>query len=168
MSHRIFPTWLPFVAAALLFAVLLAGCTGAPSGQPPATTQATPAMTTPPATTAATTAVPSTTAQATTVVTTVPPTTMAAPTTTVSPPPVAVTIQAFLFSPASVEVPRGTTVTWTNQDSAPHTVVSDMTQEFASPTLGMGQSFSFTFTKAGSYPYHCSIHPTMHGNVIVT
>jgi plastocyanin len=166
MSHRIFPTWLPFVIAALLFAILLAGCT-APSGQPPVTPQPTTVVTTA-ATTVVPTTVLTTTIPATTVVTTVPPTTMAAPTTTVSPPPVAVTIQAFLFSPASVEVPRGTTVTWTNQDSALHTVMSDMTQEFASPTLGMGQSFSFTFTKAGSYPYHCSIHPTMHGNVIVT
>jgi plastocyanin len=169
MTSRSSLTWLPFVAAALLFAVLLAGCTGAPSGQPPATTQPTPATTTAAITVVPTTTASATTIPATTVATPVQPvTTTAAPTTMVPPAPVAVTIQNFLFSPASVTVPRGTTVSWTNLDPSQHTVTSDVSGKFSSGILMTGQTFSFTFTETGSYPYHCGVHPTMHGTVIVT
>jgi plastocyanin len=88
-------------------------------------------------------------------------------------PPVAVTIMNFAFSPASVTVPRGTTVIWTNRDSAPHSVVNDGStvfgagQVFSSPSFGQGQNYSFTFTNAGTYPYHCGIHLSMHGTIIV-
>jgi plastocyanin len=89
-------------------------------------------------------------------------------TTPVPPAPVAATIQNFLFTPTPVTVPVGTTITWTNRDPAPHSIVSDVSGKFSSPTLGTGQSFSFTFTEMGSYPYHCGIHPSMHGTVVVT
>lgn len=77
-----------------------------------------------------------------------------------------VTIKDFAFSPTSVTVKVGDTVTWTNQDSAIHTVAAD-NGEFSSDNLAKGAAFSFTFTKAGSYPYHCSVHPTMKATVVV-
>jgi plastocyanin len=77
-----------------------------------------------------------------------------------------VTIQNFAFSPATTTVKAGTKVTWTNQDSTTHHVVSD-TGAFDSGNLNSGQSYSFTFNKTGSYPYHCSIHPSMTGTIIV-
>lgn len=78
--------------------------------------------------------------------------------------PTAVSITGFAFSPAQVVVPRGTTVTWTNNDSPAHTV------SFAdgdSGTLRKGANYSRTFGKPGEYDYHCSIHPGMTGKVIV-
>jgi plastocyanin len=78
-----------------------------------------------------------------------------------------VTIQNFAFSPATVTVNVGDTVTWTNQESGvPHTTTSD-TAVWDSGTLTTGQSFSFTFTQAGTFTYHCTIHPNMTGTVIV-
>lgn len=180
MNTRISRTWYAIIGAALMFAVILAGCTGTNSGPAPVTTQATPATTSPPATPAATTVVTNPTTAQTTTVTTSPATTTLATTTTVvpttSPPPpaVAVTIQNFAFSPPSVTVPKGTTVTWTNQDSAPHAIVNDATSTialgklFMSNSLGMGQTFSFTFNDAGTYAYHCGIHTFMKGTITVT
>jgi len=75
-----------------------------------------------------------------------------------------VNIQNFAFDPASLTVKKGATVTWTNNDSAPHRIKSDT---FNSPQLNSGQSFSFTFTTAGSFDYSCSIHPSMTGKIIV-
>ena len=77
-----------------------------------------------------------------------------------------VSIQNFSF-PATVNVNVGDTVTWTNQDSAAHTVTSDTACVFGSGQLAQGQSFSHTFTQAGTFTYHCSIHPTMTGSVVV-
>jgi plastocyanin len=81
----------------------------------------------------------------------------------------AITIENFAFSPATLAVKTGTTVTWTNRDSAPHIVVSDTgaQQAFSSNSLSDGASFTFTFTQAGTYPYHCSIHPSMKGTITV-
>jgi plastocyanin len=81
----------------------------------------------------------------------------------------AITIKNFAFSPATLAVNTGTTVTWTNKDSAPHIVVSDTgaPQAFSSESLSDGASFIFTFTQAGTYPYHCSIHPSMKGTIMV-
>ncbi|MEW6035512.1 MAG: cupredoxin family copper-binding protein [Candidatus Micrarchaeota archaeon] len=77
-----------------------------------------------------------------------------------------VTIQGFAFSPADLTVAKGTTVTWTNQDSAPHTVkFGDGTE---SPTLSKGQSYSRTFSEAGEFSYICGIHPSMTGKVKVS
>ena len=80
--------------------------------------------------------------------------------------PNTVAIQNFAFNPATLTVKAGTKVTWTNQDSATHQVVSD-TGAFNSGDLSNGQSFSFTFDKAGSYPYHCAVHPSMTGTIVV-
>ena len=76
-------------------------------------------------------------------------------------------IDNFSFTPSTVSVPVGTTVTWTNQDDVPHNVVSAEGKTFKSPVLDTDQKFSFTFTKAGAYPYFCAIHPKMTAKVIV-
>ena len=68
---------------------------------------------------------------------------------------------SFGFSPAALTILPGTTVTWKNMSSAPHTVTSDDGQTFDSGTIAPGGSFTFKFTVAGSYPYHCNIHPYM-------
>ncbi|HVA90799.1 MAG TPA: cupredoxin family copper-binding protein [Chloroflexota bacterium] len=80
---------------------------------------------------------------------------------------VQVTIQNFAFSPQMITITPGTTVTWTQKDSAPHTVTSDTGAWTASAPLSTGQTFSHTFTKMGTYPYHCSVHPNMIASVIV-
>jgi len=78
----------------------------------------------------------------------------------------AVTIQNFAFSPATLTVKVGDTVTWTNQDSAGHSATAD-DNSFDTGIIAQGQSGSNTFTKAGTYTYHCSVHPNMHGTIIV-
>ncbi len=77
-----------------------------------------------------------------------------------------VKIDNFSFGPVALTVPVGTTVTWTNRDDIPHTVVST-DGVFKSKALDTDDKFSFVFTKAGTYPYFCSIHPKMTGQVIV-
>ena len=77
-----------------------------------------------------------------------------------------VKIDNFSFGPGTLTVPVGTTVTWTNRDDIPHTVVSTE-GVFKSKVLDTDEKFSFTFSKAGSYPYFCSIHPKMTGKVVV-
>jgi len=77
-----------------------------------------------------------------------------------------VKIDNFSFGPPAITVAVGTTVTWINRDDIPHTVVSN-DGVFKSKVLDTDEKFSFTFTKAGSYPYFCSIHPKMTGKVIV-
>lgn len=79
----------------------------------------------------------------------------------------AVSIQGFAFSPATLTVPRGTTVVWTNADNAPHTATSE-NGPFDSPVLNQGGTFSFTFNSSGMFQYHCDIHPSMRGTVVVT
>ena len=77
-----------------------------------------------------------------------------------------VKIDNFVFGPASITVPVGTTVTWINRDDIPHTVVST-DKVFKSKVLDTDEKFSFMFTKPGEYPYFCSIHPKMTGKVVV-
>lgn len=77
-----------------------------------------------------------------------------------------VKIDNFSFGPKEITVSVGTTVRWTNGDDIPHTVVS-VDGFFKSPVLDTDESFSFTFEKAGSFPYFCSIHPKMTGKVVV-
>jgi plastocyanin len=79
-----------------------------------------------------------------------------------------VTINNFAFSPMVITIKMDTSVTWTNQDTVNHTVTSDSGSELASENFGRDASFSHTFTKAGTYTYHCAPHPYMHGTVIVT
>ncbi|MGH2588049.1 MAG: cupredoxin domain-containing protein, partial [Dehalococcoidia bacterium] len=80
--------------------------------------------------------------------------------------PTAVSIVDFAFQPATVTVPVGGTVTWTNTGNAPHTSTST-TGAWDSGRLTTGQSFSFTFQQAGSFAYICTIHPQMMGTVVV-
>jgi plastocyanin len=80
-----------------------------------------------------------------------------------------VTIQNFAFSPSSITVKKGTTVTWTNKDSAGHTVTeTDSKSGPTSGTLMNGQSYHFTFSTVGTFHYKCNIHPSMTGTVTVT
>jgi len=78
----------------------------------------------------------------------------------------AVKIDNFVFGPQTITVPVGTTVTWTNNDDIPHTSVST-DGVFKSKVLDTDEKFSYTFTKAGTYPYYCTIHPKMTGKVVV-
>jgi plastocyanin len=77
-----------------------------------------------------------------------------------------VTIKNFKFSPASSSVHTGDTITWTNQDQAPHTATAN-DGSFDTGTINQGKSGSHTFSKAGTFSYICSIHPSMKGTVTV-
>jgi len=77
-----------------------------------------------------------------------------------------VTIKTFMFTPMSVSVTAGSTVTWKNADEEPHTVTSE-TGLFRSGGLDTDQTFSFKFDKPGVYKYSCSIHPQMIGTITV-
>jgi len=77
-----------------------------------------------------------------------------------------VKIDNFSFGPQTITVPVGTTVTWTNRDDIPHTSVST-DDVFKSKVMDTDEKFSYTFTKAGTYPYYCAIHPKMTGKVVV-
>jgi plastocyanin len=81
-----------------------------------------------------------------------------------------IAIKNFAFDPSSLTVKSGTVVKWTNQDGASHAIVSDTGSPatFSSDSLSTGASYSFTFTQPGTYTYHCSIHPSMKGTIIVT
>jgi plastocyanin len=79
---------------------------------------------------------------------------------------VAVQIDNFSFTPQTLTVRMGTTITWTNRDDIPHTVVSS-DLEFKSKALDTDDKFTTTLTKPGTYSYFCSIHPKMQGKVIV-
>jgi len=72
----------------------------------------------------------------------------------------------FMFNPTPLTVKAGATVTWTNMDDEPHTVVSD-TGAFKSGGLDTNESFSYKFDKPGTYHFTCSIHPRMVGTVVV-
>lgn len=77
-----------------------------------------------------------------------------------------ITIDNFSFTPGDVAVPVGATVTWVNHDDVPHTVVSN-DKKFKSKALDTDDTFSFTFTQAGTYEYYCSVHPKMTAKVTV-
>ncbi|WP_343713894.1 cupredoxin family copper-binding protein [Inquilinus sp.] len=81
--------------------------------------------------------------------------------------PVTIKIDNFTFSPAEITVPAGTTVTWTNGDDIPHTVVAT-DKSFRSKALDTGDSFTTTLTKPGTIQYFCSLHPHMTGRITVT
>ncbi len=138
-------------ARVLLLVLAAAGCSSPPSVQAPsvtfgsmATTPGMPSMPNMPADTAVSTAAPAA--------------------------PVAgnaVNIDNFAFAPATLTVAAGSTVTWTNKDEEPHTVVAN-DGSFHSPGMGSQATFSFTFPKAGTFDYVCSVHPFMHATVVVT
>ena len=77
-----------------------------------------------------------------------------------------VSIVNMAFSPASLTATAGTTVTWTNNDGMTHTVTADDIS-FDSGNILMGNKFSKIFSTAGTFAYHCTIHPTMKGTIIV-
>jgi plastocyanin len=77
-----------------------------------------------------------------------------------------ITIDNFSFTPAALTIPAGTTVTWTNRDDIPHTVVQ-RDQKFKSKALDTDDTFSFTFAEPGTYEYFCSLHPKMVAKIIV-
>ena len=77
-----------------------------------------------------------------------------------------VTIDNFTFSPKAVTVAVGTTVKWVNHDDIPHTVVEKNTT-FRSKALDTDDSYSYTFTSAGTFDYFCGLHPHMVGQIIV-
>jgi amicyanin len=77
----------------------------------------------------------------------------------------AIKIGNFTFGPQELKVKVGTTVTWTNDDDIPHTVVSP--NNFRSKALDSEDKYSFTFTTPGTYKYFCSLHPHMTGKIVV-
>jgi amicyanin len=82
----------------------------------------------------------------------------------------AVKIDNFSFSPATLTIPAGTTVKWTNHDDIPHNVVApeqNGAKSFKSPVLDTDEEFSYKFDKPGTYSYFCAIHPKMTGKIVV-
>lgn len=152
-AHR-----LPPATAGLLLGLTLAACSGA---------AATPAPATPaPATLAPATAAPATPAPASEAPATPEPVTPAPASEAAPASGDAVTIAGLKFSPASLTVKAGATVTWANADGVPHTATAD-DGSFASDTLSAGGTFSHTFDAAGTFAYHCAIHPRMLGTIVV-
>jgi len=78
-----------------------------------------------------------------------------------------VTIDNFVFTPPTLTVPVGTTVTWVNHDDIPHSVVANK-KEFRSKAMDTDEKYSFTFAAAGTFDYFCGLHPHMVGKVVVT
>jgi plastocyanin len=79
---------------------------------------------------------------------------------------ISISAQNFMFSPATITVKAGATVTWVNHDEEPHTIFNDAGL-FRSSALDTNESFSYTFDKPGTYRYICTIHPRMTGTIIV-
>ncbi len=77
------------------------------------------------------------------------------------------TAEHYAFTANTITVPAGTTVNWTNATDAPHTVTSDA-GAFGSGLLNQNQTFRFSFASPGTYNYHCTVHPYMHGSIVVT
>lgn len=80
---------------------------------------------------------------------------------------VEIAVSNFVFSPSTITIPAGSTVIWTNKDGTPHNVLSDAAGVFESGLLQQNESFSYTFTRSGAFPYHCVPHPSMKGTVFV-
>lgn len=80
-----------------------------------------------------------------------------------------IAIKDFVFTPSDITIKAGSTVSWVNQGSASHQVVADTSSavQFSSKELPSGTSYSFTFSKPGTYPYHCGIHQSMVGIITV-
>lgn len=80
----------------------------------------------------------------------------------------AITITNYSFKPGTITVSRGATVTWTNKDDDVHTIKNtDGPETFSSPALESGSRFGYTFQHAGTYHYICTVHPYMHGVIVV-
>lgn len=79
----------------------------------------------------------------------------------------AVTIKDYIYKPASITVPKGTTVTFTNEDSTPHTATSKESGVFESGSIDTGKSGKITLEKSGTFAYYCAFHPFMKGTITV-
>jgi plastocyanin len=119
------------------------------------------------------------TATSTTPTATTPPPPTPTPTSTPSPTPTSKPVvvmvkvveqnEKYSFQPATLTIKSGTQVVWLNTTDAPHTVTSDTSGVFGSPdSITQNQTFKFTFTSAGTFPYHCNIHPYMKATIKVT
>jgi plastocyanin len=149
--------------------------TARPTSQAPRPTATPVAMATPSPLPTANTPVPQPTAMPTAIMPTQTPT----PSATATPLPlstatptraamqISATIQNVAFSPNTITIASGSTVTWTNRDGAAHTVTAD-DGSWGSSTLRQGGTYSHVFTSLGSYTYHCAIHPFMKGTLVVT
>jgi plastocyanin len=78
-----------------------------------------------------------------------------------------IAIKGFAFDPPSITIKAGTTVRWVNQDSANHTITSD-SGAWDSGGIAQGESFTRVFDTVGTFTYHCTVHPSMKGTIIVT
>jgi plastocyanin len=81
----------------------------------------------------------------------------------------AISITNMMFTPSQISVQKGSTVTWTNDDNVTHTVIDDLSNVGgpASGNIEPGSAYSFTFNKTGSFQYHCKLHPSMRGTIVV-
>jgi plastocyanin len=79
---------------------------------------------------------------------------------------VEIDIEDFAFNPKAVTIQAGTTIKWGNKDTVTHTVVSD-DGSWSSNSLAKGDTFSYTFTQAGTFSYSCGVHPSMKGTITV-
>ena len=77
-----------------------------------------------------------------------------------------IAINEYMYMPATLNVIAGTKVTWVNHDEVPHTIV-DTDKAFRSAALDTDDTYSFTFTKPGTYHYFCTLHPKMVGTIVV-
>ena len=140
-----------FCLVALSALVLLAACGGSSTNTGSGTTPTTPATPTTGTTSTPTTATQTGNAQTVMIITD--------------------SSGSFAFSPAKLTIKAGTTVTWKNTTAVGHTVTSDDGKSFdsgtANPIAAQSGTFSFTFTKAGTFAYHCEIHPFMKATIIV-
>lgn len=82
------------------------------------------------------------------------------------PSPTEIRVDNFTFGPETLTVPANSTVTWVNKDDVPH-VIASTDGLFKSKALDTDDKYSFTFTKAGTYLYYCSVHPKMTGKIVV-
>lgn len=78
-----------------------------------------------------------------------------------------VEMSSFAFNPNTLTISKGASVVWTNRDSALHTIVSDTGDEINSDSISKGNTYVHVFNTPGTYDYHCGIHPSMKGKVVV-
>ncbi|MES2315705.1 MAG: plastocyanin/azurin family copper-binding protein [Patescibacteria group bacterium] len=79
-----------------------------------------------------------------------------------------ISITGYAFSPATITIKKGDTLTWTNMDHSGHSILGDNNVGPISGTLNFQDTYSYTFSTVGTFKYHCGFHSTMKGTVIVT